>query len=490
MSFEEDLLQKRSDLLEAGVQPYPYSFARSHGLAEIRDQQEGLLDKEVAVAGRVVAYRGKGKMIFADLADFDGRLQVMFRKNSFDEDTWAVIRRGLDLGDWLGVRGPLFITKMGELTVEAQGAELLSKVVVRVPISKSKDDQTFFQLADPETKYRERYLHWITDAEARQTVLKRARIISAVRRFLEGRGFIEVTTPTIEMNYGGAEARPFTTTIQALSEQEAFLRISPELPLKRFIVGGFEKVFTICQNFRNEGIDRSHNPEFTMLEWYEAFTDYNYQMDQFEALVSGVAEEITGSSRVVYQGKEIDFTPPWKRITVLGALEEHGIAAGSMDDDQLRAEFQKRGLEAPKPFSWGHAVAALFEEIVEETLVQPTFVCDHPVEISPLTKEKRGDPRLVERFEPMVAGFEIGNAYSELTDPVEQRARFEKQQALGEDQDGIEHHPIDEDFLKALGCGMPPTGGVGLGMDRLVMLLTDAHSIRDVIPFPLMKPRS
>ena len=489
MSFEDDLLEKRQQLLDSGVSPYPYAYRRTHSLAEIRERSEELMDQDVSIAGRLVAYRGKGKMIFADLGDFDGRLQVMFRKNEFDETSWEIIRRRLDLGDWLGVRGKVFVTKMGELTVEAKEIELLSKCVVRVPIAKETDDKTYNQLSDPETKYRERYLHWLTDPDARKIVVERAKTISAVRRFMEERDFVEVTTPTIELSYGGAEARPFTTTINALSEQEAFLRISPELPLKRFIVGGFEKVFTICQNFRNEGIDRSHNPEFTMMEWYEAYTDYQHQMEQFEELVSRVAQEVTGSMKITYQETEIDLTPPWRRLTILDALREVGIDAAELSEDALRQELKQRKIEAPKPFSWGHAVATLFEELVEHTLVQPTFVCDHPVEISPLTKSKRGDARLVERFEPMVAGFEIGNSYSELTDPVEQRERFERQRSLGVDAEGVEHHPIDEDFLKALGCGMPPTGGVGLGIDRLVMLLTDSHTIRDVIPFPLMKPR-
>ncbi len=486
---DPELLEKRKALLAQGIDPYPYSFQRTHTLPQAREAQAELLGKDVSVAGRLVAYRGAGKLVFADLGDFNGRLQVMFRKNHYSDLLWDVIQRQLDLGDWVGVRGQLFITKMGELTVEAREMELLSKTVVRVPIPKSKDDRTFFQLSDPETKYRERYLHWITDASAREVMVRRARVISKIRGFLEARGFIEVTTPTIEMSYGGAEARPFTTAIHALSNQEAYLRISPELPLKRFIAGGFEKVFTICQNFRNEGIDRSHNPEFTMLEWYEAYTDYNYQMEQFETLVSSVARDVTGDYKVTYQGTEIDFTPPWKRITLLGALKDIGIDAGSLGEVELKAEMEKRGIHPPKPWSWGHAVAQLFSELVEKTIVQPTFVCDHPVDISPLTKKKRGDDRLVERFEPAVAGMEIGNAYSELTDPVEQRERFERQHAMGTDREGVANHPIDEDFVKAVGCGMPPTGGVGLGIDRLVMLLTDSHSIRDVIAFPMMKPR-
>jgi len=486
MPFDEELLKKREELLSRGFELYPYSFDRSHTLGEVRAEQEALLDKDVRVAGRLVAYRGKGKMIFVDLEDFGDRLQVMLRKNEFEEDTWELIRHGLDLGDCVGVAGTLFVTQRGELSVQAKKLDVLSKTVVRVPILKVKASTEL----TPEVRYRQRYFHWITDKTAREVVVQRARIVSEVRRFLDERNFLEVTTPTIEMNYGGAEARPFVTSIHALSGQPAFLRISPELPLKRFIVGGFEKVYTICQNFRNEGIDRSHNPEFTMLEWYEAYTDYHAQMEQFETLVSTVAKKVTDDpeiARITYQGQEIDFTPPWRRLTVLEGLKEAGVDAAELDAEGLEGEFAKRDLPRPVPYSWGHAVAKLFEELVEPQIVQPTFVCDHPVEISPLTKKKRGDDRLVERFEPMVCGMEIGNAYSELTDPVEQRERFLQQEALGADREGIEHHPVDEDFLNAVGSGMPPTGGVGLGIDRLVMLLTDSPSIRDVIAFPMMR---
>jgi lysyl-tRNA synthetase class 2 len=489
MPFDDELLRKREGLLARGHELYPYSFERTHTLEEVRSRQAELMDKSVRVAGRMVAYRGKKKLIFADLADFDGRLQLMLWRDDFDEPTWDLITHGLDLGDWLGVEGRVFVTKMGELSVQARSLAVLAKTVVRVPIQKSKEDRTWFQLSDPETIYRERYLEWIANPQSRRVFVRRARVIAAIRRFLEERGFLEVTTPTIELIYGGAEARPFTTSVHALSGQRAFLRISPELPLKRFIAGGFEKVYTICQNFRNEGIDRSHNPEFTMLEWYEAYTDYRAQMEQFEQLVSRVAVEATGSARVVYESKEIDFTPPWRRLTMLEGLQEAGIDAGSAGAGELREELLRRGIALPQPFTWGHAVAALFDELVEPRIWQPTFVCDHPLEISPLTKKKRGDPRLVERFEPMAAAMEIGNAYSELNDPVEQRERFLEQHALGADREGVEHHPIDADFLKAVGCGMPPTGGVGLGIDRLVMLLTDSHSIRDVIAFPLLRSR-
>jgi lysyl-tRNA synthetase class 2 len=487
--FDPELLKKREELRSRGIDPYPHSFDRSHTLSEVRAAQAELLDREVTVAGRIVAYRGKGKLIFIDLADGSGRIQLMFRKDEFDDAAWDLIKRSLDLGDLLGVTGKVFVTKMGELSILPRDFKVLAKAVVRVPIQKTKEDRTWFQLTDPEIRYRERYLHWITDPPARATMFARAKAISVIRRFLESRGFLEVTTPTIEMLYGGAEARPFSTSIHALSGQPAYLRISPELPLKRFIVGGFEKVFTICQNFRNEGIDHSHNPEFTMLEWYEAYTDYHYQMAQFETLVAEVVREISGATRLTYQGTELDFAPPWRRLTILDGLRGAGLDVSGMDEPALRAELVRRNLPLPQPFSWGHAVAELFKELVEPTLVQPVFVCDFPLETSPLTKSKRGDPRLVERFEPLVAKMEIGNAYTELTDPVEQAERFERQRTLGTDREGVAHHPVDQDFLKAIGCGMPPTGGVGMGIDRLVMLLTDSPSIRDVIAFPLMRPK-
>ncbi|MBI4582650.1 MAG: lysine--tRNA ligase [Planctomycetes bacterium] len=488
-SFDDELLEKRGELRAQGLNPYPYSFSRTHTLAEVRQRQAELMGKEVAVAGRLTAHRDAGKLVFADIRDASAQLQLMFRKNDFDDAAWKIVKKTVDLGDHLGARGPVFLTKMGELTVHAAAFEILAKAVVRVPIQKATEEKTWFQLADPEIKYRERYLYWITDPASRLIMEVRARAISAIRRHLEQRGFLEVTTPAIEMIYGGAEARPFATSIHALSDQPAYLRISPELPLKRFIVGGFEKVFTICQNFRNEGIDRSHNPEFTMLEWYEAYTDYHDQMERFQDLVSSVALEITGAMKIRYQGQEIDFTPPWRKLTVLDGLKERGIDAEGMEAAALAAELKKRGLEIPQPLTWGHGVMELFKNLVEPGLLQPTFVCDHPVEISPLTKAKRGNPRVVERFEPMAAGMELGNAYSELTDPVEQLQRLEDQKGLGKDKAGIAHHPIDHDFVKAIGCGMPPTGGVGLGIDRLVMLLADAPSIRDVIAFPLMRPK-
>lgn len=396
----------------------------------------------------------------------------------------------MDLGDIIGVEGSVFKTKSGELSVNVVRLEILSKTVVPIPMGKEVGEKSIYRLADVESKYRERYLHWLLDEADRDRIRQRSRIISSFRRRMEAEGFLEVSTPTVEFVYGGAEARPFRTSIWALNNAEAFLRISPELYLKRYLVAGFPKVFSICQNFRNEGVDHSHNPEFTMMEWYEAYTDYEFQMRRFETLVAGVCEEICGSTRITYQGVEIDFRVPWSRISVLDALRQFAsVDASQMSAEDLRAELGRRGVACPEPLSWGVAVIELFEATCEEHLVQPTFIIDHPVEISPLTKLKRGDDRLVERFEPYAFRMEIGNAYSELTDPVAQLERLLEQRRERGNQEDYENHPIDADFVKAVGCGMPPAGGVGLGIDRLIMLMTDAPSIRDIIPFPMVKPK-
>jgi lysyl-tRNA synthetase class 2 len=494
MVFQEDLLQKRSKFMELGMNPYPYSFTLTHTISDLRNKHEELLEKtDVAIAGRVTAVRRQGqKVFFADMEDFDSRIQIYLKKQSLSDQMWEAVLL-MDIGDWIGINGKLFKTKTGELTIFADQFTMLGKAVIPVPISKEKGDQKFYHLADAETLYRQRYLHWITDREARQVMVTRCKIISSIRRFMEERGFLEVTTPTLELVYGGAAARPFETIVHALSDEKAYLRISPEIALKKFIVGGFPKVYTICQNFRNEGIDRSHNPEFTMMEWYEAFTDYDYQMGQFEELVCSVVKEIRGSYKITYQGIEVDFTPPWKRITMLDAIKElGGVDVEKLSDSQLiqKAKEADPEFEAPEHFSRGHVIDALFQSLCEEKIIQPTFILDHPLEISPLTKKKRGNPKLVERFEPFVVKMEIGNSYSELTDPVEQYERLKAQREYDVDtmkKDGVAHHPVDMDFVNAIGMGMPPTGGVGLGIDRLILLLTDQPSIRDIIAFPLLR---
>ena len=362
-------------------------------------------------------------------------------------------------------------------------------------MGKETDDKVFYRSTDTETKYRERYLHWMLDQEDRERIKKRFQIFTSVRKHMENAGFLEVTTPSIEFIYGGAEARPFKTSIWALDNKEAFLRISPELYLKRYIVAGFDKVYTICQNFRNEGIDATHNPEFTMMEWYEAYTDYNHQMVRLENLVSDVCKDVCGTTKLTFQGKELEFAAPWKRMTMLEAIKEFaGIDADKMSAEEIKVELSKNNIEHAPSISWGIGIVELFENLCEEHIIQPTFITDHPIEVSPLTKVKRGDDRLVERFEPLVCGIELANAYSELNDPVEQLNRFVQQrdiqnQKQDKDQDW-DDNPLDTDFIKAIGCGMPPTGGLGIGIDRLVMFLTDAPTMRDIVPFPMIKPKN
>jgi len=491
MMFDENRLRKRETLLEMGLNPYPYSFDISGQVSSIKDNLENHDNAPVAIAGRIIAKRRHGASIFADIEDFSGSIQIYAKKDALGDETFRVFGL-LDLGDLVGVKGDLFRTKTGELTINIRQFDILSKALVSVPLGKTTENKEYFKLSDPETKYRKRYVDWITDRNARNRMFLRANIMSSIRRIMTEREFLEVDTPTIEMIYGGAEARPFEVNIWALDNQKAYLRISPELYLKRYIVGGFTKVFTICKNFRNEGIDRSHNPEFTMMEWYEAYTDYEYQMVQFETLVAEVAEDVLGTTTINYQGTELDLSPPWRRLTVLESIKEYGgIDLDPMSDKEIMNYCSSNDIQLSGEYNRGLAIMEIFEALVEYNLVQPVFIIDHPKEVSPLTKAKRGVSDLVERFEPYVFRMEIGNAYSELTDPVEQYQRFVEQEdnRTKSDVNGdIVHHPMDTDFVEALGCGMPPTGGVGLGIDRLIMLLTDSPSIRDIIPFPMVKP--
>ncbi len=503
--FDEELLEKRERLKELlGRYPYPYRYRVTAGLAEIRDRSEEMLGGTVSVAGRVGSVRKMGKARFIDLFDLDGRIQLFLRFNEVGELAWEVLDH-IDPGDWLGAEGTLIHTKSGELSVQCQAIEVLAKITARVPVSKEKKGQRFYPLTDQDLKYRKRYLDWATDPEARRRFVIRSRAVQTLRALMHERDFLEVSTPTLEPIYGGAEARPFETVVHALGQQRVYLRISLELPLKRYIVGGFPRVFTLGPVFRNEGIDRQHNPEFTMMEWYEALTDYHDQMERFERLVSETARRVLGTTAVTYQGQEVDLAPPWKRMSVFDALGElGGLDVAATTTDELR-ELAGEGLaaeatsdaEKARLRGWaagasrGALIMTLFDLRCEDQLVQPTIIKDYPREVSPLTKRHRDDPDLVERFEPFVCGMEIGNAYSELSDPVEQYDRFVEQRGLGAssaDEDApAEGHPIDLDFVEAMGCGMPPTGGAGLGVDRLVMLLTDSPSIRDVIAFPMRR---
>lgn len=484
--------RKLKDLRAANVDPYPHNFERNNTTAGLRKEFEALNVQErredviVRLAGRVMSVRQMGKASFFNVQDQSGQLQCYVKP----ADLAAAGSKSfelLDLGDIVGVVGFPFKTKTGELSVHVAEFVMLCKTLEPLP-------EKFHGVTDVEIKYRHRHLDLISDVESRKVFETRSKIIREIRRFLDDRGFLEVETPILQPIYGGAAARPFETHHNAL-DMKLFMKISPELYLKRLIVGGFEKVYDLSKNFRNEGIDRSHNPEFQMIEWYEAYTDYLYQMNQFESLCAHVCLQVKGTTKFEYQGKEIDFTTPWPRYSMTEAIQKFGgLDVGPMTDQQIFDECRKRGLKgrsaaaASMPLfglNRGELISNLFEMTSEEHLWNPTFIIDHPTEISPLTKKHRTKAGCVERFEPFAAKMEIGNSYTELNDPEEQLARLKEQEAQRVVND--EAQPMDEDFMHAIDVGMPPTGGVGLGVERLVMILTDRPSIRDIILFPTMK---
>ena len=492
--FDPRLLEKRRALLAGDVPTYPYTYESVTAVASAREDFEEAEETgaqsagALRIAGRIWARRDMGRTVFMDLRDHSGKVQLYFKRTLVPEAVWDHLAH-LDLGDLLGVEGALCRTRSGEITLRVGSFAVLAKSVVPLPVGKEAEGRAYGRLRDPESRYRDRHLTWMLDGAARQRIVLRSRLVTAVRQRLGEEGFLEVDTPALSPLYGGAEARPFCTRAWALGDAPLYLRIAPELHLKRYLVAGFERVFTVCANFRNEGIDRSHNPEFTMLEWYQAYSDYREQARRFEELVAGVCRELHGTARLEYQGAVLDFTPPWRRLTMLEALAEYGgIDAGRMTAVELLAAARQRGIAAEEGLSWGRMVALLFEEVCEEHLVQPTLVLDHPRAISPLARRHRADARLAERFEAYVCGVELGNAYSELNDPVEQVERLEEQRRQRRNPE-YQDHPLDGDFVHAMGCGMPPAGGVGLGIDRLAMLLSDAPNIREVIPFPLTRPR-
>ncbi len=493
--------EKLQALRERGVEPFAYRFETDASSATARSRFEdaesaGELDDSgfgptVRTAGRVSGMRAHGKSTFVDLVDRAGRIQLHARVNELGEELYGLLGL-LDPGDWIGVSGPLFRTRMGEVTVRVRELTLLSKSIRPLPFGKEEVDQATGErrvhggFADVEQRYRQRYADLAVNPAVRDVFVTRARVVAGLRRFLDERDFVEVETPVLQPVYGGASARPFTTHHNAL-DMRLFLRIADELYLKRLVVGGLERVYEISKDFRNEGIDRTHNPEFTMLEFYQAFADYGDMMDLVEAMLESVVEDVHGGTRLVYQGEEISFARPFRRVAYLDALADAGVDVREMDDADLRTAARAAGVEDAASLSRPKLVDELFKEKVERHLVQPTFVLDHPRELSPLAKPKRGDPTLTERFELLVAGREIANAFSELNDPYDQRERFEAQVRLRESGDE-EAQSLDEDYLRALEYGMPPTGGVGVGVDRLVMLLTDQASIRDVILFPTLRP--
>jgi len=491
------------DLLrEKGINPFPYRFDRTHlataaGQLFQETEDAGTLTEDghgpkVRVGGRLKSFRGHGKSAFGHLEDGSGEIQLYFRKDILGEESFANELELLDLGDWIGVEGSLFRTRTGEVTVRVGRWEILAKSLRPLPLGKTEEDPETGEkvihsgFTDVESRYRQRYADLAVHPHVREVFRSRSRITTAIRAFMDGQDFLEVETPALQPLYGGAMARPFITKHNAL-DRTMYLRIADELYLKRLIVGGFERVYEIAKDFRNEGIDRTHNPEFTMLEFYQAFADYNDMMELVENLLVHVVDHALGSRTISYQGQEITFEPPFKRLGLVDALEAAmGVNPMDLSEEELRDRAKALKVPELEGAGRGKLLDKLFEALVQDDLQEPTFIIDYPKELSPLAKEHRDDPRLTERFELFVAGREVANAFSELNDPLDQRARFEDQTGLRARGDE-EAQQLDEDYLRAMEYGMPPTGGVGIGIDRLVMLLTDQASIRDVILFPVLR---
>jgi len=472
--------EKLMQLMQEGQSPYAVThFDVTKTSREILSSFDQLEGSPASVAGRLVSKRVMGKASFAHVLDSDGQLQIYVRRDDIGTDEYAAFK-ALDIGDVIGVAGTVFRTQKGEVSLHVTGITLLAKSLKVLP-------EKYHGLKDPDLRYRQRYVDMIVNPEVRETFRKRTLIIRAVRKFLDAQGFIEVDTPVLQTLEIGAAARTFKTHLNAL-DLDMFLRIETELYLKRLIVGGFDKVYEVGRLFRNEGMDSTHNPEFTSVETYQAYVDYKAVMEMVEQLFVFVALKVCSSTRIPYQGNEIELKAPWKRITMADAVEEACGAryADWKTDEDARAALEARDVHCEKSWKRGDCLAALFDEFVEANLIQPTFITDYPVDISPLAKRKPENPDLTERFEFFINGNEMGNAFSELNDPLDQRKRFEEQVRVRK-AEGI-HAEVDEDFINALELGMPPTGGLGFGIDRMVMLFTDNASIRDVLLFPTMKP--
>ncbi len=475
--------QKLDELRKNNIEPYPYKFNKKDNSKDLLDKFKKLKKEEktkdkVSLAGRIMSLRVMGKVSFGHLQDSSGRIQFYVKEDEIGKQNYKLFKK-FDIGDFLGINGVVFKTKRGETSIWVKKLELLTKSLRPLP-------EKWHGLKDMETRYRQRYLDLLMNQDVKEIFLKRSQIINAIREFLNSKGFIEVETPLLQPLYGGASARPFKTKINAYN-MDMFLSISPELYLKRLIIGGFEKVYTISKNFRNEGVDKSHNPEFSMLEFYWAYADYNDIMEITEDLVNFVAKKVNKSTKIVYQSKNIDLKKPWKKLSMKNAIKKYlKINIDKFDDKEIKNYMKGNNIEYEGDFSRGLAIELIFETLVQDKLIQPIFITDHPKESTPLCKPKRGDHHLIERLEPYIYGWEMGNGYSELNDPELQRKLLEEQsnQRLIDE----ENHPIDEDFIKALEYGMPPTGGMGIGIDRLTMVLTNSPTIRDVIFFPFMKP--
>ncbi|MDR0843919.1 MAG: lysine--tRNA ligase [Tannerella sp.] len=494
---EQEIIRRNSleQLRQIGIEPYPaeeyvVSAYSKEIKASFKDDAE---QRRVVIAGRIMSRRIMGKASFMELQDSEGRIQVYISRDDIcpDENNTdfynVVFKKLLDIGDFVGVKGFVFRTQMGEISVHAQELTVLSKSLRPLPIVKEKDGVIYDGFTDPEQRYRQRYVDLVVNNQVKDIFLKRTKIFNSMRSFFNEKGYIEVDTPVLQTIPGGATARPFITHHNAL-DIPLYLRIADELYLKRLIVGGFEGVYEFSRNFRNEGMDRTHNPEFTCMEIYVSYKDYHWMMAFTEQMLERICMDVLGSTRVTIGDKEIDFKPPYKRVTMIDSIKENtGIDIAGMDENQLREVCRKLEVEQDETMGKGKLIDAIFGEKCERTYIQPTFIIDYPIEMSPLTKRHRANPELTERFELMVNGKEIANAYSELNDPVDQRQRFEDQLRLSEKGDD-EAMYIDEDFLRSLEYGMPPTSGMGIGMDRLTMFLTGQESIQEVLLFPQMRP--
>ena len=479
--------EKLNKIKDAGINPFPYSYTSTHKIVNILAEQENLLNSHVSISGRIVSFRKMGKASFIHIQEESSKLQLYAKSDILPDTIYDNIVRNLDLGDIIGISGDLFITKMGELTVKTTGLELLSKNIRPLPNLKEKDGEAFNAFEDKELRYRHRHLDLIANPEVMDVFKLRAKIISTIRSELDAQDYIEVETPVLQNIYGGASARPFTTFHNTL-EQKLYLRIADELYLKRLIIGGFTKVYEIAKNFRNEGMDRNHNPEFTALEFYQAYADVYVMMDLTEAIIHNVAKEIS-KKEVQFSGHKIDISQTFIRKSMFSLLNEAtDEAVDKMDSQALFALAKTKNISVEKNMNYGQLLDCIFGALIEPKLVQPTFVTDYPKAISPLAKVSRdGNPEIVERFELFIGGMEFANSFTELNDPIEQRNRLEAQSRL-RDLGDDEAQVVDEEFLMAMETGMPPTGGVGIGVDRLVMLLTEQDSIKDVLLFPAMRP--
>ncbi len=485
------------EMKKLGINPYPQAEYKVNASADEIHQQfpkDNNLFQEVSLAGRIMSRRIMGAASFAELMDSTGRMQLYFKRDEIcpDEDKTMyniVFKRLLDIGDFIGIKGHVFITKMGELTVHVKSFTVLSKSLRPLPIVKEKDGKIYDSFSDPDQRYRQRYVDLIVNEGVKNTFIQRAQVIRSMRDFLNDKGYLEVETPILQAIPGGAAARPFVTHHNAL-DMPLYLRIANELYLKRLIVGGYEGVFEFAKDFRNEGMDRFHNPEFTQMEIYVAYKDYFWMMEMTEQMVEKIALDLHGTTKVQVGENVIDFKAPFRRLSILGAIEEYtGIDVSKMNAEELSATCKKLGIETDPSMGKGKLIDEIFGEKAEPNFIQPTFITDYPVEMSPLCKRHRDNPELTERFELMANGKELANAYTELNDPIDQRHRFEEQVKLAEKGDD-EAMWIDQDFLRALEYGMPPTSGMGIGIDRLVMMMTNQHSIQEVLFFPQMRPEA